>query len=47
MSTEIDELRRLLIDERRRRGDRERISKTSLPTFLDGLYNHLFLGLEV
>ncbi|KAI3097491.1 hypothetical protein CBS147333_9330 [Penicillium roqueforti] len=55
MSTEIDELRRLLAEkqgllaeeQRLRREDRERTSKTSLPTFLDGLHNHLFLGLGV
>ena len=48
MSTEIDELRRLLAEEQRlRREDRERTSRTSLPAFLDGLHNHLFLGLTV
>lgn len=76
MSTEIDELRRLLAEEQRlrredrenlteeqrlraeeqrlraeeerlRMGERERTSKTNLPTFLDGLHNHLFLGLGV
>ncbi|KAF4765275.1 hypothetical protein HAV15_003307 [Penicillium sp. str.  len=48
MSTEVDELGRLLEKEQRlRREDRERTSKSSLPTFLDGLHKHLFLGLGV
>ncbi|KAG0158114.1 hypothetical protein PDIDSM_5627 [Penicillium digitatum] len=55
MSTELDELRRLLAEEQRLRAeeqrlraeDRERTLKTSLPTFLDGLHTHLFLGLGV
>jgi hypothetical protein len=39
---------RLRIEEQRlRREDRERISKTSLPAFLNGFHNHLFLGLAV
>ncbi|KAJ5230961.1 hypothetical protein N7489_011669 [Penicillium chrysogenum] len=62
MSTELEDLRRLLAEEqllraeeqrlraeeqRLRREDKERTSKTSLPAFLDGLHNHLFLGLAV
>ncbi|KAJ5319619.1 uncharacterized protein N7506_012323 [Penicillium brevicompactum] len=34
-------------EQRLRREDQEKTSKTSLPTFLDGLHHHLFLGLEV
>ncbi|KAJ5346108.1 hypothetical protein N7452_004112 [Penicillium brevicompactum] len=42
------EEQRLRAEEQRlRREDQEKTSKTSLPTFLDGLHNHLFLGLEV
>ncbi|PWY88320.1 hypothetical protein BO70DRAFT_359760 [Aspergillus heteromorphus CBS 117.55] len=62
MSSEVEELRRLLAEEQRLRAeeqrlraeeqrlraeDQEKISKTSLPTFLDGLHKHLFLGLGV
>lgn len=41
MSTEIDELRRLLAEER------EKTSKTCLPASLDGVHNHFFHGLTV
>ncbi|QQK42604.1 metalloprotease [Penicillium digitatum] len=42
------EEQRLLAEEQRLRAeDRERTLKTSLPTFLDGLHTHLFLGLGV
>ncbi|OQD73884.1 hypothetical protein PENDEC_c013G04148 [Penicillium decumbens] len=55
MSTEVEQLRRLLAEEQRARveerrlhaEDRERISKTNLPTFLDGLHKYLFLDLKV
>ncbi|KAJ5347040.1 uncharacterized protein N7506_000293 [Penicillium brevicompactum] len=44
----LAEEQRLRAEEQRlRREDQEKTSKTSLPTFLDGLHNHLFLGLEV
>ncbi|CDM36554.1 hypothetical protein DTO013E5_9588 [Penicillium roqueforti] len=41
MSTEIDELRRLLAEEN------EKTSKTNLPASLDGVPNHFFHGLAV
>ncbi|RAH83552.1 hypothetical protein BO86DRAFT_447011 [Aspergillus japonicus CBS 114.51] len=48
MSLEIEELRRQLADaEQRISASHQRSSKTNLPTFLDGLHKHLFLGLQV
>jgi len=48
MSDEVEQLRRLLAEEQRARAEeQERTSKTNLPTFLDGLHKHLFLGLGV
>lgn len=41
MSTEIDELRRLLAEER------EKTFQTNLPASLDGVHNHFFHGLAV
>ncbi|PYI36435.1 hypothetical protein BP00DRAFT_483281 [Aspergillus indologenus CBS 114.80] len=48
MSSELEELRRQLADvEQRLSASHQRLSKTNLPTFLDGLHKHLFLGLQV
>lgn len=44
----LEEQRRRYEEEKRLRRDAEgRLSKTNLPTFLDGLHRHLYLGLEV
>ncbi|KAJ5291435.1 hypothetical protein N7478_000686 [Penicillium angulare] len=48
MSTEIERLQRLLANaEQQLSASQQRLSKTNLPTFLDGLHRYLFLGLEV
>lgn len=48
MWSEIEELRLQLADvEQRLSASQQRLSRTDLPTFLDGLHKHLFLGLGV
>ena len=47
-SSEIEQLQRLIAKtEQQLSAIQQRLSKTNLPTFLDGLHKHLFLGLEV